>query len=93
MDERGGSFVAVRRISQGLDRGNTCHSTSGNFHSLSFSINTIIVLIHTEVIFLFLLFELIEFWIWRLTQCMLKLRKLLLHVFGDSNLLWWVSLL
>lgn len=35
MDERdggggggGGSFVAVRRISQGLDRGNTCHSTS-----------------------------------------------------------------
>ncbi|KAH9733467.1 ELMO domain-containing protein [Citrus sinensis] len=35
MDERGGSFVAVRRISQGLDRGNTCHSTSGNFHSLT----------------------------------------------------------
>jgi hypothetical protein len=29
MDDRGGSFVAVRRISQGLDRGNTCHSTSG----------------------------------------------------------------
>ncbi|KAJ0054663.1 hypothetical protein Pint_00084 [Pistacia integerrima] len=28
MDERGGSFVAVRRISQSLDRGNTCHSTS-----------------------------------------------------------------
>ncbi|WKA05318.1 hypothetical protein VitviT2T_023292 [Vitis vinifera] len=29
MDDRGGgSFVAVRRISQGLDRGNTCHSTS-----------------------------------------------------------------
>ncbi|KAL3651138.1 hypothetical protein CASFOL_007541 [Castilleja foliolosa] len=29
MDERGGgSFVAVRRISQGLDRGNACHSTS-----------------------------------------------------------------
>ncbi|XP_057979724.1 uncharacterized protein LOC131165723 isoform X1 [Malania oleifera] len=28
MDERGGSFVAVRRISQGLERGNTCHSTS-----------------------------------------------------------------
>ncbi|EXC35648.1 ELMO domain-containing protein A [Morus notabilis] len=30
MDERGGggSFVAVRRISQGLDRGSTCHSTS-----------------------------------------------------------------
>lgn len=72
MDERGGSFVAVRRISQGLDRGNTCHSTSGNFHSLSFSINTIIVPVHTEVIFVFLLFELIEFWIWRLTQCMLS---------------------
>ncbi|KAL8141280.1 hypothetical protein V2J09_007301 [Rumex salicifolius] len=30
MDERGGSFVAVRRISQGLDRGNTCHSNSGS---------------------------------------------------------------
>ncbi|GAB4861989.1 hypothetical protein Ancab_037243 [Ancistrocladus abbreviatus] len=28
MDDRGGSFVAVRRISQGLDRGDTCHSTS-----------------------------------------------------------------
>ncbi|XP_057496745.1 uncharacterized protein LOC130781559 isoform X1 [Actinidia eriantha] len=28
MDDRGGSFVAVRRISQSLDRGNTCHSTS-----------------------------------------------------------------
>ncbi|KAJ6686022.1 ENGULFMENT AND CELL MOTILITY [Salix purpurea] len=29
MDGRGGSFVAVRRISQGLERGNnTCHSTS-----------------------------------------------------------------
>ncbi|CAA3013078.1 Hypothetical predicted protein [Olea europaea subsp. europaea] len=29
MDDRGGgSFVAVRRISQGLDRGNNCHSTS-----------------------------------------------------------------
>ncbi|KAK6918668.1 ELMO domain [Dillenia turbinata] len=28
MDDRGGSFVAVRRISQGLDRGNACHSTS-----------------------------------------------------------------
>lgn len=29
MDDRGGgSFVAVRRISQGLDRGNTCHTTS-----------------------------------------------------------------
>ncbi|KAM5554703.1 hypothetical protein ABKV19_022889 [Rosa sericea] len=29
MDDRGGSFVAVRRISQGLDgRGNTCHSSS-----------------------------------------------------------------
>lgn len=28
MDDRGGSFVAVRRISQGLDRGNSCHSTS-----------------------------------------------------------------
>lgn len=30
MDERGGeggSFVAVRRISQGLDRGSACHST------------------------------------------------------------------
>ncbi|KAK6920394.1 ELMO domain [Dillenia turbinata] len=28
MEDRGGSFVAVRRISQGLDRGNACHSTS-----------------------------------------------------------------
>lgn len=28
MDERGGSFVAVRRISQGLDRGSTYHSNS-----------------------------------------------------------------
>ncbi|KAK6162671.1 hypothetical protein DH2020_002512 [Rehmannia glutinosa] len=29
MDDRGGgSFVAVRRISQGLDRGNACHSSS-----------------------------------------------------------------
>lgn len=29
MDDRGGggSFVAVRRISQGLDRGTACHST------------------------------------------------------------------
>lgn len=34
MDDREGSFVAVRRISQGLERGNgntTCHSTSGIF--------------------------------------------------------------
>lgn len=32
MEERGGggSFVAVRRISQSLDRSNTCHSSSGN---------------------------------------------------------------
>ncbi|KAJ7950762.1 ELMO domain-containing protein A [Quillaja saponaria] len=28
MDDRGGSFVAVRRISQGLERGNACHSSS-----------------------------------------------------------------
>ncbi|XP_057492037.1 uncharacterized protein LOC130777644 [Actinidia eriantha] len=28
MDDRGDSFVAVRRISQGLDRGNNYHSTS-----------------------------------------------------------------
>ncbi|KAK9120976.1 hypothetical protein Syun_018593 [Stephania yunnanensis] len=28
MDDRGGSFVAVRRISQGLERGGDCHSTS-----------------------------------------------------------------
>ncbi|TYG56129.1 hypothetical protein ES288_D08G039000v1 [Gossypium darwinii] len=28
MDDRGGSFVAVRRISQGLERENSCHSTS-----------------------------------------------------------------
>lgn len=27
MDDRGGSFVAVRRISQGFDRGNNCHSS------------------------------------------------------------------
>ncbi|KAG2404162.1 ELMO domain-containing protein A-like isoform X1 [Vigna umbellata] len=31
MDDRGGSFVAVRRISQGLDRGSACHSTSAEF--------------------------------------------------------------
>ncbi|XP_014626627.1 ELMO domain-containing protein A-like isoform X2 [Glycine soja] len=31
MDDRGGSFVAVRRISQGLDRSNTCHSSSAEF--------------------------------------------------------------
>ncbi|XP_061359698.1 uncharacterized protein LOC133303747 isoform X2 [Gastrolobium bilobum] len=31
MDDRGGSFVAVRRISQGLDRGNACNSTSAEF--------------------------------------------------------------
>lgn len=36
MDDRGGgSFVAVRRISQGLDRGNPCHSASGIIFSLS----------------------------------------------------------
>lgn len=29
MDEHRGSFVAVRRISQGLDRSSECHSTSG----------------------------------------------------------------
>lgn len=34
MDDRGESFVAVRRISQGFDRGNTCHSTSGLFVKL-----------------------------------------------------------
>ncbi|KAF7814773.1 ELMO domain-containing protein A-like isoform X1 [Senna tora] len=28
MDDRGGSFVAVRRISQTIERGNTCHSNS-----------------------------------------------------------------
>ncbi|KAI7756843.1 hypothetical protein M8C21_025028 [Ambrosia artemisiifolia] len=28
MDDRGGSFVAVRRISHSLDRANTCNSTS-----------------------------------------------------------------
>ena len=33
MDDRGGgSFVAVRRISQGLERGNTCHSSSGEYY-------------------------------------------------------------
>ncbi|RHN38401.1 hypothetical protein MtrunA17_Chr0c29g0494041 [Medicago truncatula] len=31
MDDRGGSFVAVRRISQGLDRGNAYHSSSAEF--------------------------------------------------------------
>ena len=36
MDDRGGgSFVAVRRISQSLERGNVYHSSSsGNFPSL-----------------------------------------------------------
>ncbi|XP_031502842.1 uncharacterized protein LOC116265961 isoform X3 [Nymphaea colorata] len=28
MDERGGSFVAVRRLSHGIERGNGCHTTS-----------------------------------------------------------------
>ncbi|XP_077237421.1 uncharacterized protein LOC143879119 isoform X1 [Tasmannia lanceolata] len=28
MDERGGSFVAVRRISQGIERSSACHSSS-----------------------------------------------------------------
>jgi len=32
MDDRGGSFVAVRRISQGLERGSVYHSSSGKFH-------------------------------------------------------------
>ena len=37
MDDRGGSFVAVRRISQGLERGNnTCNSTSGNLVLIPF---------------------------------------------------------
>ncbi|CAN6459870.1 unnamed protein product [Victoria cruziana] len=26
MDEQGGSFVAVRRLSHGIERGNGCHS-------------------------------------------------------------------
>ncbi|XP_077235119.1 uncharacterized protein LOC143877140 isoform X2 [Tasmannia lanceolata] len=30
MDERGGSFVAVKRISQGLERSSGCHSASGS---------------------------------------------------------------
>ncbi|KAF2618892.1 hypothetical protein F2Q68_00041821 [Brassica cretica] len=30
MDDRGGSFVAVRRISQGLERGNVYHSSSSS---------------------------------------------------------------
>ncbi|XXG78020.1 hypothetical protein AAC387_Pa08g2050 [Persea americana] len=30
MDEHRGSFVAVRRVSQGLDRSSECHSTSGS---------------------------------------------------------------
>ena len=36
MDDRGsgGSFVAVRRVSQGFDRGNTCHSSSGMLFTL-----------------------------------------------------------
>jgi len=36
MDDRGGSFVAVRRISQGLERGNACHTTSGIFTFLPY---------------------------------------------------------
>ncbi|KAF5800901.1 hypothetical protein HanXRQr2_Chr06g0241961 [Helianthus annuus] len=28
MEDRGGSFVAVRRISHSLDRGNNCNTTS-----------------------------------------------------------------
>jgi len=38
MDDRGGSFVAVRRISQGLDRGNAYHSSSGIQFSLSVNV-------------------------------------------------------
>lgn len=34
MDDREGSFVAVRRISQGLERGSVYNSSSGNFHPL-----------------------------------------------------------
>lgn len=36
MDDREGTFVAVRRISQGLDRGSACHSTSGILISFYF---------------------------------------------------------
>lgn len=43
MDENGGSFVEVRRISQGPDRGSVYHSTPGMWQtasltSLSFSV-------------------------------------------------------
>lgn len=31
MDDREGSFVAVRRISQGLERGSVYNPSSGNF--------------------------------------------------------------
>ena len=44
MDDRGGSFVVVRRISQGLERGNTYYSTSGTFffaHFLQLSLSRI----------------------------------------------------
>lgn len=34
MDENGASFVAVRRLSQGLDRGGGCHSSSGDLSSI-----------------------------------------------------------
>ncbi|CAN8272416.1 unnamed protein product [Cochlearia groenlandica] len=34
MDDREGSFVAVRRISQGLERGGVYNSSSGNFITL-----------------------------------------------------------
>jgi hypothetical protein len=46
MDDRGGSFVAVRRISQGLERGNnTCHSSSGNLVlTFSLSVNVLFLL-------------------------------------------------
>ncbi|XP_028790440.1 ELMO domain-containing protein A-like isoform X2 [Neltuma alba] len=35
MDDRGGSFVAVRRISQTLERGNTCQSASGKSEAVA----------------------------------------------------------
>lgn len=65
MDDRGGSFVAVRRISHGIERGNTCHSTSGTYFSPSLSTLSAHVFLCWLSIFAFIRFPtgyLFRFW-------------------------------
>lgn len=69
MDDRGGSFVAVRRISQGFDRGNNCHS-SGMF-SLLISVLAKLISLRLGIniyvlIFFYLRSNFVEVWICRL---------------------------